>query len=135
MPSVDDPQAPHSLWHDNMFVWYTLIAFIGLAILYYACRTYQYILFRREPQYQQQNLPATDSEHNWDDAVPLQQLQRVFTRQGNDVDLPAPRYEGHVNDEGVPEGVKLEKRGKYHYVVKGEDLPPYHICEECRPSG
>jgi hypothetical protein len=26
--------------------------------------------------------------------------------------------------------VKLEKLGKYHYIAKREDLPPYRILEE-----
>jgi hypothetical protein len=135
MSSADDPQTPHSLWHDNKPLWITLIVVsIILATHYYVHKTCRYIRFQREPQHQEQNSPPTDFERNWGNAMTVQRLQRVFIQQGDDVDLPAPRYEGHIHDEGVPEDVKLEKRGKYHYVVQSGDLPPYRIFEEHRYS-
>jgi hypothetical protein len=134
MLARNEPQPPQSVWHGNKFVWVILVIFIALIILYLAHKTYQAIRFRREQQQQQQQdfLPS-EFERNWGDAIPLQQLQRVFIRS-NDT-LPSPQYEEHAVDLGVPEGVKLEQRGKYHYVVKDEVPPTYTILEQWRPSG
>jgi hypothetical protein len=115
----------------QQILWTTLIVVsIVLAILYYVRKAYQCIHVRRDPQLHQHGLPPSDFERNWGDAIPLQQLKHVFTRQENDVDVPAPRYEKHVHDKGIPENVKLEKRGKHHYVTNGKGLPPYRILQE-----
>jgi hypothetical protein len=131
MPSVDPPQPTQSSWEQLKFLWNIVSIVIGLALLYLSHRTYLRIRYRHTPQLQPQHLPITDLERNWGDAIPLQPLRPVVLRRGvSDEILPAPLYERHGSDQDLPAGVKLERRGSYHYVARGDTPPPYTILKE-----
>jgi hypothetical protein len=138
MPPENPPLSTQSstLWEQLKFLWSILNIFLGLAIMYFTHNAIQRIQIRRTPQQQPtQYLPSTDFERNFGDAIPLQPLRRVFLRQQpSNEDLPAPLYGSHVNDEGLPPGVKPERRGSYQYVAQGNVPPPYTIPEEHIPS-
>jgi hypothetical protein len=133
MPQMDPPQPAQSSSEQLKFLWIIVGVVVCLTVVYLTHWTYLRIRYRRTPRQQPQNLPTTDFERNWGDAVPLQPLQpAALRRRASDEILPAPLYDRHVNDQGLPPGVKLERRGSYHYVARGDNPPPYTILEEPR---
>ena len=131
MPSETPPEPTKPVWEELKFLWIMLAISLSIGILFFTHKTYLAIRFRRAQLQQPQDLPSAAFERNWGDTIPLQRLQRVVTR--NETESPVPLYESHVSDQGLSPAVKLEKRGKYHYVAKEEDLPTYRIIEERRP--
>jgi hypothetical protein len=133
LPPMGLPQPTQSSLEQLKFLWIIVGVVVSLTVIYLTHWTYLRIRCRRTPQQQPQILPSTDFERNWGDAIPLQPLQlAVLRRRASDEMLPVPLYDRHANDQGLPPGVKLERRGSYHYVVRGDTPPPYTILEEPR---
>jgi hypothetical protein len=131
MPSVEPPQSSQSSWEQFKFFWILVSIVVGLTLLYFSHKSYLRIRWRRALQRQPQNLPTTNFERNWGDTIPLQPLRpAVLRRRVSDEILPAPLYERHGSDQGLPAGVKLERRGSYQYVARGDTPPPCTILEK-----
>lgn len=98
-------------------MWIILPVGAGLGILYWVYGTYHK---RRAQRTMEQR--ATERATA---GVPLRRLRAPSPGSQSTASAPAPRYEGHVDDVSVPDNVKLEQRGKYHYLGKEERAPTY----------
>jgi hypothetical protein len=99
--------------------------FFILRIIYTIHWLRLHLQFRRAEQERRH----ADRGWSWAEAmyrnIVLQIPQQAHVRRGSDISIPAPQSGKHVDDQGVPESVELERWGDDHYVLKGEDRPRY----------